>query len=617
VVRFARRHGDRGQAGPLILVLVLFAVLAALVYVNNQNPEIRRINLVAQQYADAWRTGRLDGLEYDELSGPDVTKGDPAKIADNVKWIVNGLDGAIDKVSDMRPEKVEVDRGTTQRGGKGDNLATVKLWVTWKLQPTGLDQSAHYWTYPVTVQERLLGGRWRVVWAPQSVHPAIRHGLVLKVTRSVPARGGLLGAGDTPLPPNGSPNLAKGLLGSIAAASSHEQAELAALRAKPGEPVGVAGLQDLYDERLAGSAGVQVVASAVQGYAVTPPSAPLYVGPPETPKPLKVTLDRRTQQWAEQALGSASAQATLVVVKASTGELLAVANTAPTGTAPAADYGLSSQQPPGPVFGLASTLALLRSPAASQQTQETYQLTTRIDCSQPYTVGGQVFRNTQGPNLAGVQLGAAVEGGCVTGLARVSADVTPKALQTAAYDLGLATPKSTSGDAPGLLTVADQLGTPAFHGTVPPTDEEPETDAVHHAENMVGEGQVLVSPLSMARAVSTVASGTRRSVRLIVDPPARQEDQPKDLNPGETEALRLLLSKGVTEQGGSAHALAALGDVHALAGTAGYGTGKGQRRQAWCVGYLGDYAFAVLVPNAGGNATQAVTIASKFLDATR
>jgi cell division protein FtsI/penicillin-binding protein 2 len=308
--------------------------------------------------------------------------------------------------------------------------------------------------------------------------------------------------------------------------------------------------------------------------------------------------------------------ATFVVIKASTGELLAAANTTPTGAA-AADSGLSAQQPAGPVFGVASTLALLRSPIASQQSQETYQLTTRIDCSQPYTIGGQVFRNSQGPSLAGVQLGAAVEGGCATGLARASADVRPATLQAAAYDLGLAAPRDDVDRTPGWLTVADQLGTPAFHGSVPLTDQRADADPVPKAENMVGEGEVLVSPLSMARGMATVASGTRRAVRLIVDPPPSRQDIPKDLNPGEVEALRLLLSKGVTEPGGSAHALSALGDVHALAGTAGYGTGKGQKRQAWCVGYLGDYAFAVLVPNSGTSAAPAVSIVTKFLNAAR
>lgn len=615
------RRRDRGQAGagPLLLVLVLFGVFSTFVYVNSQDPEIRRVNLVAQQYADAWRTGGLADLEYDRLSNPDVDGGESGKIADNVKWIVNGLDGAIDDKADIRPEKIVVDRAQTTREGKGDDLATTRLWVTWKLLPVELDQSAHYWTYPVTIRERLFHGHWRVVWSPESVHPAIRQGLVLQLRRTLPARSNVLGAGDTALPPSSRPTLAQGLLGAITTRASTVQANTNPLRAKPGDTVGVAGLQDLFDARLAGGPGIEVTTYLVPGYSgLSPTQAPLFVGAPETPKPLRITIDRRTQTWAEDALAGTTTRATFVVVKPTTGELLAVANTVPAGTTQPVDYGLSSQHPPGPVFGLASTLALLRSPARSQQTRQHYQLTTRIDCSQPFAVGGQVFRNYQGPSLAGVQLGAAVEGGCVTGLARVADDVAPETLQLAAYDLGLSTPRDPTNRTPGLLAVSDQLGAPAFHGLVPPTPEEPDQDLVHRSENMVGEGQVLVSPLSMARSAATVASGTRRAVRLVVDPAPRHSDIPKDLPPGELDALRLLMSKGVTEPGGSAHALAPLGDVHALAGTAGYGTGQSQRRQAWCVGYLGDYAFAVLIPDVTtASAAPAVAVASRFLNATR
>jgi hypothetical protein len=591
--------------------------LAFFVNWGNQNPEIRRINLVARQYADAWRSGTLGSLEYDKLSAPSGDGGDAGKIAANVRSIVNGLDGAIDDKADLRPEKIDVDAAQAKRGGKGNDLATAKLWVTWKLQPEGLDQSAHYWTYPVELHERLFNDRWRVAWTPTAVHPVIRQGLVFQLKRTLPARSSLLGAGDTPLPPSNQPNLARGLLGAIVNPATATQAQSDPLLAQPGDQVGVAGLQELYNARLRGSARIEVNALLVPGYSITALQNPLYVGPSETPKPLKLTLDRRTQTSAEAALAGITTRATLVVIKPSTGELLAVANTVPRGVTQPIDYGLSSQQPPGPVFGLVSTLALLRSPATMQQTSQTYQLATRIDCSQPYTVGGQVFRNTQGPSLAGVQLGAAVEGGCVTGLARVAGDVKPEVLRTAAYDLGLSTPRDQTNGTPGLLAVADQLGTPAFHGTVPPTSEEPDTDPVHHAENMIGEGKVLVSPLSMARAAATVGSGTRRALRLIVDPAPRRSDIPKDLTPDERDSLRQLMSKGVTEPGGSAHALAPLGDVHALAGIAGYRAGQSQQRQAWCAGYRGDYAFAVLIPDTSSTTAQAVTVISKFVAASR
>jgi hypothetical protein len=621
-------------------VLVLFAILALVVNWRSPNPEIRRINLTASQYAEAWRTGDLATLEYDALSGPGV-EGDPGKVADNVTWIVGGLDGDLtEDKAPLRPEKIELDPAQTVRSGKGNDLATAKLWVTWKLMPEGLDQSAHYWTYPVTVQERLFGGRWRVVWKPETVHPSIRQGLVLRLDRTLVTRNVILGAGDTQLvPTNGQPQLAKAVLGSISEQldprtqqkqqrATVAQSQLDHLRARPNDPVGVTGLQELFDARLGGGARIEVKTHLVNPpyRGIGTPEQTLFRGAPETPRPVKITLDRRTQVWAEQALAGVSGPATLVVVKPSTGDLLAVADTPPENPQnPPVDYGLLGQAPPGASFQLASALALLRSPARSQQTEQTYQLTTRIDCSDPYTVGGQVIRNYQGPRLAGVQLGAAVEGGCVTGLARTAGDVSPETLQTAAYDLGFSTPKDHTDDTPGYFAIADLLGVPAFHGSVPPTPDTPDRDRLAHAQNMIGEGDVLMSPLSMARAAATVASGTRRAVRFVVDPIPRNQDTAKKLDSGELQALQTIMAKGVTEDGGSAKALRPLGDVHALAGTGGYGStdfGRGQQRSAWCYGYLGDYAFAVLAPAASGgvalpDAAPAVTIASKFLTATR
>jgi hypothetical protein len=601
----------------LLFVLAVFAVLAVVVYVNNGNPEVRRINLVAQQYADAWHAGQLAGLDYDALSSPDVDGGDPQKVADNVKWITYDLDGA----GTLAPVSVTVDKGATRRSAEDPRLATTQLWVTWKLQPAGLSQQGHLWTYPVTLQVRQAGGRWRVVWTPQTVHPAIRHGLVFRVQRTLAPRANLLGAGDTVLPPSGSPNLAHAVLGTVISGANHEQSELADLRAKDGDTIGLAGLQDLYDARLAGGAQLQVTADVVPGYTRIPATQqPLFVGPPTTPRPIKLTLDARTQGWAENALRGITTPATLVVVKPSTGELIAAANTSGD-----VDYALSAQQPPGSVFGLTSFLALMRAG---------YTTTNRVDCQEPWTFpqAGQVFRNTQGPVINNVTLGAAVEGGCTTALARltdpaITDHVTNDQLKQAAYDLGIAAPlQDPPAGTPGWVAVADQLGTPAFHGRVnadAQNDALKDNQPVHLAENISGGGTVLVSPLSMTRATATVASGTRRAVKLIVDPAPGHADQEKQLSPAELQALQEIMTRGVSEAGGSAHTLAGLPGtpVSALAGIATYGTGNASKVQSWCTGYRGDYAFTVLVSNvaATGNATTqlqpAFTVARNFLAA--
>jgi len=127
---------------------------------------------------------------------------------------------------------------------------------------------------------------------------------------------------------------------------------------------------------------------------------------------------------------------------------------------------------------------------------------------------------------------------------------------------------------------------------------------------------VLVSPLSMTRAVATVSQGQRQAVKLVLDPPAHTQDRRERLSPQEAASLQDIMRKGVTETGGSAHALAGLpGETHALSGTAGYGTGQNATRTAWCTGYRGDYAFTVLITDsqAAQGAAGAVQVARNFL----
>jgi cell division protein FtsI/penicillin-binding protein 2 len=254
-----------------------------------------------------------------------------------------------------------------------------------------------------------------------------------------------------------------------------------------------------------------------------------------------------------------------------------------------------------------------------------------VDCRQPFTYPGegQMFRNAQGPTIDKVRLAAAIEGGCTTALARLAPTITPVQLQTAAWDLGLATPlDARDGDTPGWLAVADQLGTPAFLGRVSSDaatdlggpDDPDGTRAmtrVHQAQTMVGEGKVLVSALSVTRAAATVASGERRAPKLIANPAPTQQDLPKPIETGDLGQLQEIMAKAVTEPGGSAHALAALpgSPVHAMAASAGYGTGRGDVRAAWVTGYRGDYAFTVLIPNATATdgTRNALEVARRFL----
>lgn len=635
-------HRDEGKASSLVFLLITFAVLATLVHLDGETPDMRRVNQAAGRYADAWRTGDLASLRYAGSSGAEVMDNDPhravpARVARRVAFIVSGLGPVLRRPdqeertgtdttdpSPVRPDKIEVVRSAVRVTGAE---ATARLQVTWRLRRPGAPGDESFpWTYAVTLQQHLVGGHWVVRWTPQAVHPSLGPGQVMGVDLSQPTRSTVIGAGDTvlhPLPAGQVP-VAESLLRTITVQAAPGQPDLAGPRTAT-----IPGLEDLYDRRLAAFATLQVrryTADRVNDPAEgtrprTHASAEvLFTGPPRIPAQLRLTLDRRTQEKAMAAVSGVPGPATLVVVAPAKGDILASAHSGDDKASPSAgtwgttsDPGLTVQQHPGPVFGLAVSLALLRAG---------YTPSLRVDCSNRYVLGARAFENTQGPGLKDVTLAAAVNGGCVTGLARVSSRVVPEALRSAALDLGLVTPAEDGEQTPGWLRSAELTGTPAFFGQAPAP-----TAAGRHVDNVVGEGDVLVSPLSMARAAATVATGTRRSPRLVTDPAPRRTDLPKPLSPAETRTLQDIMAKGVTESGGSAHSLASLGDVHALAGTvvtavpapgaALAAASAGSKRQGWCVGYVEGYAFAVLVADRAGSPgaarERALSVAARFV----
>ena len=140
------------------------------------------------------------------------------------------------------------------------------------------------------------------------------------------------------------------------------------------------------------------------------------------------------------------------------------------------DYGLSSQAPPGPIFGLVSALALLRSPAtvAADAADTTSCPPGSIAASRTRSAD-RSYATDQGPRLAGVQLGAAVEGGCVTGLGprRRRRDTGDAADRRVRPRLLHASRGPHRRHARSTSRSPTSSATPAFHGSVPPTSEAP------------------------------------------------------------------------------------------------------------------------------------------------
>ena len=123
-----------------------------------------------------------------------------------------------------------------------------------------------------------------------------------------------------------SPNFARSILGTVGEATAElVQKSNGALKA--GDVVGLSGLEQRYDARLRGTPGrtIQAVGTDAAG---KKSSRDLFTSPAVDGKPLVVTLDATAQSVAEAVLqgSSTNTPTSLVVVRPSTGEIVAAAN---------------------------------------------------------------------------------------------------------------------------------------------------------------------------------------------------------------------------------------------------------------------------------------------------
>jgi cell division protein FtsI/penicillin-binding protein 2 len=351
-------------------------------------------------------------------------------------------------------------------------------------------------------------------------------------------------------------------------------------RLEAGDVAGLSGLQQRYDEQLAGTTGVEVAAVDEEGE-----RRPLFNDGPVDGLPLRTTLDHRLQLKAERVLAGQDVVAALVALRPSDGAILAAAN------GPAND-GLNSatfgQHAPGSTFKVISSLALLRSGLTPE---------SPVDCPASTVVDGKRFENYDdypASELGRITLREAVAHSCNTAFIGARDRLDEGTLAAAAESLGLGKDFD--------------LGFPAYFGQVPPPESETEA-----AADLIGQGRVLASPLAMASVAASVAAG-RTVVPHLLEEFAPEPDPATPLTGAEARALRELMRAVVT--GGSGSFLADVpGEVGAKTGTAEYGEPGpgGLPTHAWMIATRGDLAVAVFVETGQSGSSTAGPLLEAFL----
>ncbi len=113
-----------------------------------------------------------------------------------------------------------------------------------------------------------------------------------------------------------------------------------------------------------------------------------------------------------------------------------------------------------------------------------------------------------------------------------------------------------------------------------------------HAASLIGQGDVLASPLAMAVTAASVAAGETVTPVLVVGEEADAVAPSTPLTAAEAGVLAELM-RGVVETGTSTFLRDVPGDVGAKSGTAQWGTGE--QVHAWMIAFRDDLAVAVFV----------------------
>ncbi|HEX4586848.1 MAG TPA: penicillin-binding transpeptidase domain-containing protein [Mycobacterium sp.] len=300
---------------------------------------------------------------------------------------------------------------------------------------------------------------------------------------------------------------------------------------------------------------------------------------PGAPAPsVTISLDRAVQNAAQGAVNTTGKKAMIVVIKPSTGEILAVAqNAAADSEGPIATTGL---YPPGSTFKIITAGAAIDRDLATPN--------TLLACPGSIDIGQRTIPNYGGFALGTVPMSRAFANSCNTTFAELASRMAPRSLTMAAAQYGIGPDYQIEG----INTVS---------GSVPPT-----VNLAERTEDGFGQGKVLVSPFGMAMAAATVAAGKTPVPQLIEGRPATVTGDRTPITEKMLDGLRPMMQLVVTN--GTAKDLNGSGDVRGKTGEAEFNGGS----HAWFAGYRGDMAFAALIVG-GGSSEYAVRMLKGML----
>jgi cell division protein FtsI/penicillin-binding protein 2 len=400
-----------------------------------------------------------------------------------------------------------------------------------------------------------------VEWDESLVFPGLRQGEHLESQIELAPRAPILAADKTPLAegpaearahPIGSEAI--DVTGEVGAAEEEDAEALAKQGFAPDTPVGVTGLEQAFNARLAGKPGGALLAVSDPNFGST---RTLAEEAPKPGAPVKTTIDVGLQEAAVSALSGRVGG--IAVLDARSGDIRALAGQA-----------FSAPQPPGSTFKMITTVAALQKGVVSLDDE--FEITSGVN------VGGRFIENANGEYCGGTFREAFAES-CNADFAPLGPKIGNDELVTTAERFGFNSPPT--------------LYASKFISQVEPAESTLPTEIGEEVDlgvSAIGQGEVLATPLEMASVAQTIANGgVRQPTSIVANKKLRPEAEPvrvmsKQIADELTELMVGVVSGGTGTAGAISEA-----QVAGKTGTAELGPKPGeedaehpeQRKDAW------------------------------------
>ncbi|MGW2045154.1 penicillin-binding transpeptidase domain-containing protein [Streptomyces sp. NPDC001858] len=339
-------------------------------------------------------------------------------------------------------------------------------------------------------------------------------------------------------------------------------------------------LRAKYGEKAGGTAGVEL---AIRHATADTADTPLLTLAEGKAGKLPTTLSAGVQAAAEKAV-KRYAQSSVVAVKPSTGEVLAVANNRNDGF----NAAFLGEVAPGSTMKIVSSATLIDNGLTTASGP--------APCPSSAVWQSQTFQNIKGmkPN-EGATLAESFARSCNTAFVKFADEVKVDSLTNEARDrFGI-----------GLDW---QTGIPSFDGSVPAAGG-PDT-----AAGLIGQGKVQMNPLNMASVTATAMTGAfRQPVIVPLSLDDRTPAKANGLSAGTVQQLRSMMNRTATS-GTAAEVMAGLsGRIGAKTGSAEV-DGKATS-DSWFTGYRNDIAAAAMTQGGGHGVDASGPIVAQVLRA--